>query len=117
MVTVPMNASATSDEDAAAASDGDPIYGYNPNLVGSPWVFTLKRDGLAWEYGRRSGLVRYDQISRVRLSYRPATLQGYRFITEIWSPQNPKLQISSTSFRGLMEQARQDDEYTAFIVE
>jgi hypothetical protein len=95
----------------------DPVYAYKPNLVGAPWVFRLGRNGLDWEYGRRSGTVRYDQIKRVRMAFRPATMQGHRFITEIWSPQAPKLQISSTSFRGLMEQARQDGDYAAFVGE
>ena len=117
MVAIPMNASADPQMEDDAAADGDLTYAYKPNLVGAPWVFSLKREGIAWEYGRRSGLVRYDQVRRVRLSYRPATLQMHRFLAEVWSPQNPKLQISSTSFRGLMEQARQDGEYTAFVTE
>ncbi len=104
-------------DDAAAAPSGDPVYAYKPNLAGAAWVFGLTGEGIAWEYGRRSGLVRYGEVSRVRMAFRPATLQGYRFLTEVWSAGSPKLQISSTSFRGLMEQARQDDEYTAFVAE
>jgi len=105
------------DEGDAADERGGPVYLYNPNLMGSPWVFRLLEHGLAWEYGRRSGVVPYDSVQRVRMSFRPATLQTQRFITEIWAPQSPKLQISSTSFRSLMEQARQDDEYSDFISE
>jgi len=114
-----MNASATPTgaDDAAAPSDGEPVYAYKPNLVGSPWIFRLARRGLEWEYGRRSGTVPYDQVKRVRMSFRPATMQGYRFVTEVWSPLAPKLQISSTSFKGLMEQARQDQDYIAFVGE
>jgi hypothetical protein len=118
MVAIPMNASATSDADNVAVSDtGDPIYAYKPNLVGSAWVFSLRAQGLAWEFGRRSGFVRYNQIRRVRLAFRPGTLQSYRFLAEIWAPESPKLQISSTSFRSLMEQARQDADYAAFVTE
>jgi hypothetical protein len=116
MVMVPMNAS-LSEPEGDAADCGSSTYFYKPNLVGSPWVFVLRDDGLAWEFGRRSGLVPYDQIRRVRMSYRPGTLQSYRFLTEIWSPGSPKLQISSTSFRSLMEQARQDAEYAAFVTD
>ncbi len=114
-----MNSSTAPDgaESEASLAGGDPVYGYKPNLVGAPWVFRLGRKELEWEYGRRSGTVRYDQIRRVRMSFRPATMQAYRFVTEIWSPQSPKLQISSTSFKGLMEQARQDKEYNAFVGE
>lgn len=113
-----MNANTDPAHDDNAVDDhGDPVYLYRPNLMGSPWVFRLRSDGLVWEYGRRSGFVPYGSVSRVRMSFRPATLQTQRFITEIWAPQSPKLQISSTSFRSLMEQARQDDEYTAFVSE
>lgn len=113
-----MNANTTPAYDGHAVDDrGDPVYLYNPNLMGSPWVFRLRGDGLVWEYGRRSGFVPYVSVQRLRMSFRPATLQTQRFITEIWAPQSPKLQISSTSFRSLMEQARQDDEYTAFVAE
>jgi hypothetical protein len=85
--------------------------------MGAAMEFSLKRDGFAWEFGRRSGFIRYEQVRRVRLSYRPATMQTHRFLTEIWTEQTPKLQIASASFRGMLDQARQDDPYTAFIVE
>lgn len=94
-----------------------PSYAYKPNLVGTPWEFTLKADGLAWQLGRRSGFIRYDRVRRVRMSYRPATLQSHRFLTEIWAPDSPKIQICSTSFRSLMELARQDAAYTGFVTE
>jgi hypothetical protein len=117
MVTAPMNTSATPDADDEAEPGGDPTYYYKPNLVGAAWVFRLRANGLDWEFGRRSNFIRYDEIRRVRLSFRPGTMQSYRFLTEIWAPRNPRLQISSTSFRSLMEQARQDAEYTAFVRE
>jgi hypothetical protein len=119
MVRATMNSNAESeadDDDAPLRRDG-PVYGYRPNLMGSPWVFRLTDQGIAWEYGRRSALLRYDQVRRVRMSYRPATMQTHRFITEIWGEQSPKVQISSTSFRGLMEQQRQDADYAAFVGE
>lgn len=119
MVTAAMNTSITSDDehDAALREQGDPIYFYKPNLMGVPWVFQLRRNGLAWEYGRRSGVVPYDAVRRVRMSFRPGTMQMQRFLTEVWAPQSPKLTISSVSFRGLLEQARQDDDYIAFVSE
>jgi hypothetical protein len=119
MVVAAMNSSITSgdDRDTAMHGQSDPVYFYKPNLMGSPWVFQLRPDALAWEYGRRSGRVPYDKVQRVRMSFRPGTLQMQRFITEVWSPQSPKLTISSVSFRGLMEQARQDDDYNAFVGE
>ena len=79
--------------------------------------FTLKPDALEWQIGRRSGRVRYDRVRAVRLSYRPVTMQTHRFITEIWSADNPKIQIVSVSWRSIMEQERLDKAYSAFVTE
>jgi hypothetical protein len=118
MVRATMNSNPQPDDsDDARFYGDDPIYGYKPNLMGAPWVFRLTDKGIEWEYGRRSALLRYEDVKRVRMSYRPATLQSHRFLTEIWAEQSPKLQISSTSFRGLMEQQRQDAEYISFVGE
>jgi hypothetical protein len=116
MVRATMNSNPESEAHAPLRRD-DTVYGYRPNLMGSPWVFRLTGQGIAWEYGRRSALLRYDQVRRVRMSYRPATMQTHRFLTEIWGEQSPKLKIFSTSFRGLLEQQRQDADYAAFIGE
>lgn len=103
--------------DSEAPVHTGPVYGYKPNLMGAPWVFVLTDRGIQWEYGRRASVLPYDKVRRVRMSFRPATLQTHRFMTEIWAEDSPKLQISSTSFRGLMEQARQDADYVPFIAE
>lgn len=92
-------------------------YSFKASALGAPWEFHLKEDGLHWHFGRHNGLIRYDQIQRVRLSFRPLTMQSYRFQTEIWSERMPRLQISSTSWQGIVEQKRQDDAYTAFVTE
>jgi len=65
----------------------------------------------------RAGRVRYERIRAVRLSFRPVTMQSRRFITEIWSTDNPKIQIVSVSWRSMVEQARQDGAYSAFVTE
>ena len=44
-------------------------------------------------------------------------MQSQRFLTEIWSARNPKIQIASTSWRNFMEQERLDAGYTAFVTE
>ena len=98
-------------------SPADPAYAYKPSLMGGMCQFVLRPDGLDWEIGRRSGRVRYDRIRAVRLSYRPVTMQSHRFITEIWSTDNPKMQIVSVSWRSMVEQQRQDTAYGAFITE
>jgi hypothetical protein len=101
------------DDEAAA----DPTYAFKPSLIGGACQFTLKPDGLEWKTGRRSGRVRYDRVRAVRLSYRPVTMQSHRFITEIWSADNPTIQIVSVSWRSIMEQERLDKAYSAFVTE
>ena len=97
------------DDEAAA----DPAYAFKPSLMGGACQFTLKPDAMEWQIGRRSGRVRYDRVRAVRLSYRPVTMQTHRFITEIWSADNPKIQIVSVSWRSIMEQERLDKAYSA----
>lgn len=101
----------------AVGAAADPHYMYKPSMLGAPWEFALRREGLEWRYGRHSGLVRYDRIERVRMAYRPVTLQSHRFVTEIWSRDTPKISIASTSWRSLVEQERLDAAYRAFIGE
>jgi hypothetical protein len=99
-------------DDSVAA---DPTYSFKPSLMGAICQFTLKSDALEWQIGRRSGRTRYDRFRAVRLSYRPVTMQGHRFVTDIWSPDHPKIQIVSASWRSLVEQERLDKGYTEFV--
>jgi hypothetical protein len=101
----------------AEAEAGDPYYAYKPSMLGSPWEFALRADGIEWRYGRHSGFVRYDNVRRVRMSYRPMTMQSHRFLTEIWSAEGPKIPIASTSWKSLVEHQRLDSVYSDFIVE
>lgn len=114
-VTMPAMAIPDGDQDGEAPDD--PVYAFKPSLMGAPSAFRLRSEGLAWQIGRRSGLLRYGRIRAVRLSYRPVTMQGHRFVTEIWSQDSPKIQIVSVSWRSLVEQQRQDAPYAAFIAE
>jgi hypothetical protein len=77
----------------------------------------LGADGLAWRKGPRSGVTRYDAIRRVRLSYRPMTMQNYRFLAEIWPESGPKLEAASTSWKSLVEHQRLDADYRSFVTE
>jgi len=106
----------SADPDAAAHSS-ELTYVYKPSLMGAPWLLRLTPAGLAWELGRYSGVIRYDRIKRVRLSFRPVTMQSQRFLTEIWSDDAPKVPIASSSWRSLMEQERLDGAYVAFVTE
>jgi hypothetical protein len=102
-------------EDAASQNE-QPAYAFKSSLLGAPWEFRLGADRLLWAVGRRQGSVPYTDIRRLRLSYRPATMQSYRFTAEIWSTQAPKLTIASTSWRGLVEQERLDRPYRDFVL-
>ena len=95
----------------------DPFYSFKPALLGAPWELRLRPDALEWQVGYRSGRVPYDRIRRLRLSFRPITMQSYRFLTEIWSDANPRITIASTSWKSIVEQERQDAAYRAFIAE
>src|SRR4029079_16586599 len=94
--------------DAAAT---EPSYAFKPSLLGAACRFTLKPDAMEWQIGRRSGRTRYDRFRAVRLSYRPVTMQSHRFVAEIWSPDHPKIQIVSASWRSPFEQERLDKGY------
>ncbi len=94
----------------------EPVYAYKPSLMGAPWEFRLRPDRLQWTAGTRTGAILYRDIQRVRLSFRPVTMQPYRFLAEIWSLGAPKLTIASTSWRGMLEQERLDHPYRDFIL-
>jgi hypothetical protein len=100
-----------------SGSDGDLVYVHKASLMGAAWELYLRPDALEWQAGRQRGRIPYARISRVRLSFRPATMQTRRFVTEIWWPGGPRLSIASTSWRSLVEQQAQDRAYGAFVRE
>jgi hypothetical protein len=103
--------------DAPETDGDDPTYAYKPSLMGAPWLLCLKPEGLEYSVGRWSGLAPYASIRRVRLSFRPTTMQMRRFVAEIWAADAPKIQIVSTSWRSLVEQERLDAAYVSFVTE
>jgi len=97
---------------------GTPItYSYRPSLLGAGWEFTLAQHGLDWTRGDRSGHVSYASIRRIRVSYRPMSMQMHRFVTEIVAEGAPFLRAVSTSWKSLVEQERLDGAYSAFVFE
>lgn len=95
----------------------DPIYVYRPSAFGSPWQFRLADDALFWDTGRKSGRVPYPEVRRMRMSYRPVTMQSHRFVTELWPRSGSRLDIASTSWKSMVEQERLSKPYTDFIGE
>ncbi len=92
-------------------------YAYKPSLVGVASEFELRADGMEWNRAGNLVHVPYSDIRRVRLSFRPMTMQSHRFVAEIWAMGGKKLIIASASMRSMFEQTRQDAEYNAFITE
>lgn len=92
-------------------------YSYRPSLLGAPWEFKLANSGIDWSTGRRAGHIPLAKLRRVRMAYRPTSMQPHRFVTELWSEGMPKLTIVSSTVKGLFEQQRRDKEYSAFIGE
>lgn len=107
---------AENDLNDPAAGD-DPVYAYKPLLVGAPWEFRLRPEALEWQGGGRKGRAPYGRIARVRLSYRPASMQARRFLMEIWPSEGSRVSIASSSWRSLVELAPQDQAYGAFVRE
>ncbi len=101
--------------DEAGADHSDIVYTYKASLMGGAWILRLAPEALHWSIGTLSGQVPYATIRRIRLSFRPVTMQSYRFLAEIWADKGPKISIASTSWKSLMEQERQDEAYSRFI--
>ncbi|MGH6682355.1 MAG: hypothetical protein ACRECA_00270 [Pseudolabrys sp.] len=103
------------DRDATSA-DGV-TYSYRPSVLGAPREFRLAGDGIDWAAGRKSGRILFRDVRRLRMSYRPASMQSHRFMTELWAQGSPKQEIMSSSWKSLMEQERLDKPYMAFVIE
>jgi hypothetical protein len=92
-------------------------YLYKASLIGSAHRFELTEDGLAWHVGGRSGLWRYADITAVRLSYRPISMQPRRFRCDIEHVSGTRIAVLSTTWQTVTLMAPQDKEYRAFITE
>ena len=106
------------DGDRARGADESTIaYAYRPSLFGAAWEFVLTDTGIDWVAGSKSGRLPFRNIRIVRMSYKPASMQPHRFVTELWADGAPKLQIVSISWKSMVEQERLDPHYCAFIRE
>jgi hypothetical protein len=112
-----MQTSGEAGEQQSEPPSADVAYSYKPSLLGPAVELRLGEDALEWCRSGRRGRAPYGEIRRVRLSYRPLTMQTHRFIAEIWCPGSPRLELASTSWRSMVEQERQDAAYAAFVYE
>ncbi len=103
--------------DPEIKADGQFSYAYRPSAFGAPREFKLTGDGIEWVAGGRSGRIPFRNVRRLRMSFKPSNMQSYRFRTEVWADDAPKLEIVSSSWKSLLEQERLDQSYSAFVAE
>ncbi|HEY1544894.1 MAG TPA: hypothetical protein VGG01_21055 [Xanthobacteraceae bacterium] len=94
-----------------------PRYVHKPARFSAVWQFELATDAIEWTAGTRHGRVPYAGIRRMRLSFRPRSMQTHRFVAEIWPTGGGKLQLASSSPRSMAEYETQDAAYSVFLAE
>ncbi|MCA1393507.1 MULTISPECIES: hypothetical protein [unclassified Bradyrhizobium] len=92
-------------------------YAYKASLIGSAHRFELTEQGLSWHIAGRSGLWRYDEISAIRLSFRPVSMQQHRFRADISRAGGGRIAILSTSWQTAALMAPQDNGFRDFLIE
>lgn len=91
-------------------------YAYKPSLIGAAFQLELKDEGLSWGVGSRSAVWPYAEISAIRLSYRPVSMQQRRFHADIRHQNGARLTVLSTSWQTAALMAPQDHDYRVFII-
>ena len=91
-------------------------YSYKASLIGAAHEFELTDNGLSWQAGNKSGRWPYTDISAIRLSYRPVSMQSRRFRADVES-DGQRIAILSTTWQTVTLMSPQDREYRDFITE
>jgi hypothetical protein len=114
---LPEQATTTAPRTASTTAAGAPAirYTYKASLIGAAHQFELTDEGLCWRLAGRSGVWPYADISAIRLSYRPVSMQARRFRADIYRAGGGRMPIVSTSWQTAALMAPQDDQYRAFI--
>jgi hypothetical protein len=107
----------TIDLAAEAEAAAHPHYAYKASLIGSAHRFELTDHGLTWQVGGKSGVWAYADITAIRLSYRPISMQAHRFRADIETAGGQRIVILSTTWQTATLMAPQDNDYRAFIGE
>ena len=90
----------TSLPETAASDDASAVrYAFKASLIGAAHQFELTDDGIAWSIAGRSGLWRYSDISAIRLSYRPVSMQARRFRADLQHKTGGRIAILSTTWQ------------------
>lgn len=97
--------------------DPGPAYAYKASLIGAAQQFELGEDGLIWRIGPKAGLWPYATIAKVRLSYRPVSMQSRRYRADLQDASGARLRILSTTWQTVALMAPQDEAYRTFMIE
>jgi hypothetical protein len=92
-------------------------YAFKPSLMGAAHQFELTDGGLSWRLAGRSGVWPYADISAIRLSYRPVTMQADRFRADIHHVKRARITVVSTSWQTAALMAAQNRDYRTFMLE
>jgi hypothetical protein len=92
-------------------------YAYKSALIGSAQQFELTDAGLSWRVSGKSAVWPYAQISAIRLSYRPMSMQPHRFRADIEQAGGARLVIFTTSWQTVTLMTPQNSDYRAFMTE
>ena len=90
-------------------------YAFKASLIGSAHQFELTDRGLAWKISGRSGVWSYRDISAIRLSYRPSSMQAHRFRADVWNKGGGRIRLVSTNWQTVSLMTPQDNGYRGFI--
>lgn len=100
------------DEDAPTVR-----YAYKASLIGAAQQFELTDAGLFWRVSGKSDVWPYVEISAIRLSYRPMSMQAHRFRADIENVDGARIVILSTSWQTIALMTPQDADYRAFMTQ
>ncbi|WP_027518948.1 hypothetical protein [Bradyrhizobium sp. WSM1417] len=103
-------------QDLGAEAAAGASYAYKASLIGSAHRFELTEQGLSWHIAGRSSVWRYDEISAIRLSFRPVSMQQHRFRADVSHASGGRIAILSTSWQTAALMAPQDNGFRNFIV-
>ncbi|PZA09305.1 hypothetical protein DNX69_24705 [Rhodopseudomonas palustris] len=103
--------------DPEEQGDAGAAYAYKASLIGAAQQFELGEAGLIWRIGPKAGLWPYATIAKVRLSYRPVSMQSRRYRADIEDVSGGRLRILSTTWQTVALMAPQDQAYREFMLE
>jgi len=102
---------------ASGSATGDGThYLFKSSLAGGAKQLTLSEAGLTVQ-ATKTELWPLESIAAIRLSYRPTSMQAWRFRADIETLSGQSIKVFSTTWHSISQMARQDDDYRAFITE